>query len=231
MSGGGGMTGATVFRRADALLRDLPDADAPGARGAWASRLAILATFGALYGAAMGSYGEVVGERPLQMFYSAVKVPLMLTASFAISLPPFFVINSLAGLRGDFGRVVAALATTQAGLTVVLASLAPITTFAYACGLDHRRAVLLNGLAFAVASLGAQAVLRRSYRDLIAARPEHRAMLRAWLAVYVFVGIQMGWVLRPFIGDPGLPTQFFRKDSWTNAYVAVWNLIVGAITG
>ena len=27
-------------------------------------------------------------------------------------------------------------------------------------------------------------------------------MLRTWLVIYVFVGIQMGWVLRPFIGDP-----------------------------
>ena len=27
-------------------------------------------------------------------------------------------------------------------------------------------------------------------------------MLRTWIVIYVFVGIQMGWVPRPFIGDP-----------------------------
>ena len=27
-------------------------------------------------------------------------------------------------------------------------------------------------------------------------------MLRTWLVIYVFVGIQMGWVLRPFVGSP-----------------------------
>ena len=31
-------------------------------------------------------------------------------------------------------------------------------------------------------------------------------MLRAWLGVYAFVGIQMGWVLRPFVGQPDRPT-------------------------
>jgi hypothetical protein len=221
------MTTSPLLRRADALLRGLPE-PAATATAAWISRLAIVVVFGALYGATMGSYGE----RPLQAAYSALKLPLMLAATFAISLPPFFVANTLFGLRDDFPRVVGALATAQAGLTVILASLAPVTAFAYhACGLDHRPAVLLNGLMFALASLGAQVVLRRSYRELVAARPAHRVMLRAWLGVYVFVGIQMGWVLRPFIGAPGMATQFFREDSWTNAYVVVWNMVAAVLSG
>ncbi len=43
-------------------------------------------------------------------------------------------------------------------------------------------------------------------------------MLYTWIVIYVFVGIQMGWVLRPFIGDPRTPVQFFREGSWSNAY-------------
>lgn len=221
------MTTPTLLHRADALLRGLPEPAPPGAT-AWRSRLAILAAFGALYGATMGSFGE----RPLQAAFSALKLPLMLAATFAISLPPFFVVNTLFGLRDDFRRVVGALAAAQAGLAVILASLAPLTAFAYhACGLGHRPAILLNGLMFALASLGAQVVLRRSYRELIEARPAHRTMLRAWLGVYVFVGIQMGWVLRPFVGSPGLPTRFFREDSWTNAYVAVWEILASVLAG
>jgi hypothetical protein len=221
------MTTPTLLRRADALLRDLPEPASPGAT-AWRSRLAILAMFGAVYGATMGSYGE----RPLQATYSALKLPLMLAATFAISLPPFFVVNTLFGLRDDFRRVVGALASAQAGLAVVLAALAPLTAFAYhACGLGHRPAILVNGAMFALASLGAQVILRRSYRGLIAVNPAHRTMLRAWLGVYVFVGIQMGWVLRPFVGAPGLPTRFFREDSWTNAYVAVWDIVASVLAG
>jgi len=45
------------------------------------------------------------------------------------------------------------------------------------------------------------------------------------------VGVQMGWVLRPFIGDPNQSIQFFREDSWTNAYVAVAEIIMGAFSG
>jgi len=33
----------------------------------------------------------------------------------------------------------------------------------------------------------------------------------------------MGWVLRPFIGDPAKPTAYFREGAWGNAYIEVWD--------
>jgi len=185
----------------------------------------VVAAFGMFYGAVMGSYGGLDADRPWQMLYSGLKVPLLLSAAFLLSLPTFFVLNTLLGLRADFPRVVRALVSTQAGLTVVLASLAPITAFAYVSGIGYHPAILFNALMFGTASFTAQGLLRREYRDLVAHNPAHRAMLRAWLVVYVFVGIQMGWVLRPFIGDPGRPVQFFREDSWSNAYLAVLDIV------
>ena len=83
-----------------------------------------------------------------------------------------------------------------------------------------------TGLVFAVASFSAQCLLRREYRPLIARQPSHRGMLRTWIVIYVFVGIQMGWVLRPFVGSPTARVEFFREDSWSNAYVAVAEMIL-----
>jgi hypothetical protein len=176
---------------------------------------------GMAYGAVMGSYGG----RGLQSVYSALKVPLLLMVTAGIGMPSFFVLNTLLGLRDDLPRAVRSLIGAQAGLTVILVSLAPITAFWYASVANYRSAILFNGVMFAVASLGAQFLLRRSYQPLIAQNRRHRLMLRAWLVVYVFVGIQMGWVLRPFIGDPENPVQFFRADAWDNAYVLVVTMI------
>ena len=169
------------------------------------------------------SWGRtVVG---LQSVYSALKVPLLLIVTAGIGMPSFFVLSTLLGLRDDFPRAVRSLIGAQAGLTVILVSLAPITAFWYASVANYRSAILFNGAMFAVASLGAQFLLRRSYQPLIAQNRRHRVMLRAWLVVYIFVGIQMGWVLRPFIGDPETPVQFFRADAWDNANVMVANMI------
>ena len=91
--------------------------------------------------------------------------------------------------------------------------------------MPYSQAVLFNAAMFGLASLAGQLVLRRLYRPLIARNPRHRPLLYVWLAMYAFVGIQLGWVLRPFVGAPGSPVRFFRPGAWGNAYVEVWRLI------
>jgi len=51
-----------------------------------------------------------------------------------------------------------------------------------------------------------------------------------WLAVFCLVGAQMGWVLRPFVGSPELPFQFFRGRK-SNFFEAFINLIFSLFTG
>lgn len=43
-------------------------------------------------------------------------------------------------------------------------------------------------------------------------RPVARRVMFAWLAGNLFLGSQLCWVLRPFIGTPYLPVQFIRPD-------------------
>jgi len=195
------------------------------------SLILAIVVYGMFYGAVMGSYGGTSGVRFWQAVYSAVKVPLLMIATFILSLPSFFVINTLLGLRDDFGRVVRALISTQAGLTIILSALAPFTAFWYLSGSDYEPAILFNGIMFAVASFSAQWILRRQYAPLIRANLRHRLMLRTWIVIYVFVGIQMAWVLRPFIGHPHAPVQFFREGSWSNAYVFVFQMIWDVLNG
>src|SRR5689334_18732195 len=128
------------------------------------------------------------------MLYSGIKVPLLLLVTLGISLPSFFVLNTLLGTRADFARVLRALIASQAGLTVVLAALAPLTAVWYLSAAKYQLAILFNALLFGIASISAQFMLRRAYRGLIARNPKHRRLLRIWLILFAFVGIQMGWV-------------------------------------
>jgi hypothetical protein len=170
---------------------------------------------GVVYGSIMGTSGG----RPLQVVYSAVKVPVLLVVAFGLGLPSYFVLHNLLGVRDDFARVLRSLVLAQAVLTVVLAALAPLVVLFYASVEDHEARILFNALVFAGASFASQLVLRREYRPLIAKDRVHRKLLRMWLLTYAFVGVQLAWVMRPFVGDPGRPTQFFRDDAWSNAYV------------
>ncbi|HQY88384.1 MAG TPA: hypothetical protein PK402_06980 [Tepidisphaeraceae bacterium] len=181
--------------------------------------------FGMLYGLAMGSYG-LGHDRILQPLISASKVPLLLMVTFILSLPSFFVINTLIGLRDDFRIATRALVQTQLAFTVILVSLAPLTLVWYASDPTYPAAVVFNGVMFFIASISAQVVLIRLYRPLIAKDRRHRAMMFLWAIIYSFVAIQMAWVLRPFIGSPGSAVRFFREGAWGNAYVEVVRLVI-----
>jgi len=200
-------------------------------RRTFALLLAMLVMFGCFYGALMGTYAGITGDRFLQVIYSAAKLPLLLLVTFTVALPSFFVLNTLLGVRADFPIVLRALLTTQAGLTIILASFAPLTLFWYAAVENYQAAILFNTLMFGVSSISAQFLLLRHYRPLIARRPVHLKLFRIWLILYAFVGIQMGWVLRPFVGDPSKPVQFFREGAWGNAYVELVRIVMRLIHG
>lgn len=190
------------------------------------SLVATTCLFGVTYGAVMGSYAGFAPDRWQQILYSAVKVPLLILVSFALSVPSFYVFCAILGLSREFPAALRGLAATQSGMAIILASLAPLTVLWYVSVPDYNSAITFNGLMFAAASFSAQILLRRHYAPLIAANPRHRWMLGVWLVVYVFIAIQLAWVLRPFIGDPTQPPQFFRREVLSdNAYVVVLRLI------
>jgi hypothetical protein len=222
----------TVFLTIDDTLR--ANSRAIG-RGDTLPRVAglclIIFFFGIIYGAVMGSFGGVGGDRFLQLAISGIKVPLLLMITFVLSLPSFFVINTLLGLRADFAFVIRAVMTTQAGLTIILASLAPFTALWYVSTSNYSASVLFNMLMFATASIASQKILRRLYRPLTAKNPRHLLSIKIWLFTYSFIAVQMAWVLRPFIGSPTMTPQFFRQEAWSNAYIALARIIVNLFAG
>jgi hypothetical protein len=220
-----------LLRQAEQVLRGPQAAQIPGQTWSGIATLAGLTVAGGfLYGGVMGSFGGVSGDRIGQVLISGLKVPFLLLTTFSISVPSFFVLNTLLGVREDFPAVMRVLLAGQAGLTIILTALAPYTLLWYASSADYQLAVLFNTLMFALASFVAQWMLRGWYRPLVARTPRHRWLLRAWFLLYAFVGIQMAWILRPFVGWPGSPVEFFRAESWGNAYVVVGRMVWDAAT-
>jgi len=52
-----------------------------------------------------------------------------------------------------------------------------------------------------------------------------KAVFRCWVIVFGLVGAQMGWVLRPFIGNPDVPFTWFRVRE-SSFFEAVWNALM-----
>ncbi len=59
-----------------------------------------------------------------------------------------------------------------------------------------------------VAPLPAHGALDRMEGHVLG--PHVKTVFRIWIIVFGMVGAQMGWILRPFVGDPNLPFRLFR---------------------
>jgi len=216
----------TFLRGVDDLLRGHGRFGPDAPMGGRLSLLfAMVVLFGLVYGAVMGSFSATTPARWLLVLYAALKVPMLLLVTFFVCLPSFFVVNTVSGLRDDWSRALDAVVATQACLTLILASLAPLVLLAYVSNITYEGALVLNGFMFAAAAATAQVVTVRTYRPLIARDGRHRVMLGVWLTLYVFVGIQLAWMLRPFVGSPVAAPAFFREGAWGNAYVVVVRLV------
>lgn len=185
-----------------------------------------IAVAGALDGAAIGSFACDSLDRARLMLFAGIKLPFLLLASAALCLPGFFAINAVAGLSHVFTRTLRAIVAGQAALAVALGSLSPLVLFAYLSGVAHASALLLNALAFACASACGHVVMHRYYRVLILEDSRHRSMLAVWVLLYALVGIQLGWLLRPFVGDPHAPVTLFRQEPVSNAYLVLVQLVL-----
>jgi hypothetical protein len=212
------------LQRADRLLRGTSLATG------WRLSFAYSIVFGLVYGGAMGCYSGLSEERWLQIVYSALKVPLLLLVTFGFALPPFFVLNTLLGVRDDFKAALKAILEMQAGVALILASLAPFTFGLYVSEVKYEFVILFNFALFAVAALSAQIILYRRYRVLIAQRDIHQKLMWAWLACYGFICAQLAWTLRPFVGAPNEPVRFFRENLGGNVYEVLGQMIVRLLT-
>jgi hypothetical protein len=57
-----------------------------------------------------------------------------------------------------------------------------------------------------------------------------KVVFRCWILLFGLVGAQMGWVLRPFIGNPALPFTWFRPRT-SNIFQAVLNALANLFQG
>lgn len=199
------------------------------ASGRWWLYPLIVVIAGPVYGAVLGSWGAGGPGRLALIPYAAIKAPLLVIGTTMVCLPGYFVLSTVLGLRADFPKALGAIGAGQAGLALALASLAPLTRVAYVSGIGHAQALLFAAGMFLLATSAGTAVMMRRYRPLFARSRKHVLMLGFWVMSYVFVGIQMGWMLRPFVGSPGVPVTFVRQEPWTNAYVALTKIVAQSV--
>ncbi len=180
----------------------------------------------AIYGLSMGlSRGYVPAA------VSGLKLPFLYLFTLAVCFPPFYVLNALAGPRLTRRCCLRLLLIATSANAIALASYAPVsyfftlTTTTTALS-GYRFVVLMHVVVFAFAGMVSIAVIVVVFRATGAAlgRAIRPSFLLTCALIYAFVGTQMSWVLRPWIGSWAVEYQPLRKLE--GSFIeAVWRLI------
>ena len=185
-----------------------------------------------LYGAVMGSTHSV-----WQALSSALKLPLLFLATLVICAPTLYFFNLIFGSSQSLTQSVALMLTAITVTAVVLLSFAPIVLFFLLTSSQYQFFKLLNVGVFAVAGVVGVVFLAQGMRLVSTGQREgSRArsnVVRLWILVYAFVGSQVAWTLRPFVGAPSMRFELFRQlggNFYANIFASIGE-ILGFFTG
>ena len=220
------MSPAQSARSLDAVLRGEADPLAPdGLRpGPLARATVVLA---ALSGACVGVYGATRPDGPEWRLVVAamVKVPLLILLTVLVTFPSLYVFGSLLGGRLRAGALVRLVAAACAVLSAVAAGFGPVVAFFSVSTTSYPFVLLLNVAVFALGGLFAAGYVRRAVARSAPDDTTGRRVVLAWLVLFGLVGSQMGYVLRPFVGAPGVEFAWLRPRGGSFAQ-AIVNAVV-----
>jgi hypothetical protein len=200
-----------------------------------AFHVTIIVAGAGLYGAAMGWWRD-----PLQALFVAIKFPLVILLTTLGNALLNAMLAPLLGLNITFRQSLLAVLMSFAITAAILGAFSPLVAFmvwnaplmtpdvkstaAYALiKLTHVLVIAFAGIAGNVRLFQLLAQLGGSGRVA-------RRVLIAWLAVNLFLGSQLTWIARPFIGSPQLPVAFLREGAlrgnfYENVFVTLTGLI------
>ena len=179
---------------------------------------------------------------PRQALYVAIKLPLILLLTAGGNALLNAMLAPLLGLNIRFRQSFLAIFTSFAIASAILGSFSPLVGFLIwnappmstdwsISGWTYSLIMLTHVAVIAFAGVVANVRLLQLLRELGGSARVARRVLFAWLIGNLFLGSQLSWIFRPFIGSPTLPLQFFRDhplagnfyEAVFHSFLRVWN--------
>jgi hypothetical protein len=174
--------------------------------------------FGAgFYGAAMGWW-----RAPQQALFVGLKFPLIIVLTTFGNALINGMLAPLLGLNIPFRQSFSAVVMSFAVTSAILGAFAPLTAYMVWCSppmsgqvtdFNYAGIKLVHVAVIMFAGLTGNARLWQLLVRLAHDRAVAGRVLFAWLVGNLFLGSQLSWILRPFIGSPQLPVEFLRDNA------------------
>ena len=167
------------------------------------------------YGAAMGWWRD-----PQQALFTAIKFPLIILLTTIGNALINAMFAPLLGLNIPFRQSFSAILMSFTIAAAILGAFSPLLGFMIwnappispqtVSGATYNIIKLINVAIIAFAGMTGNVRLFQLLAWLGGSKAVAFRVLFAWLIGNLFLGSQLSWILRPFIGSPNLPVEFFR---------------------
>lgn len=155
----------------------------------------------------------------LQGISSLLKLPILFYLATAICLPTFYLFGTTFGMKlslKQFFTIILGMLTTSSTFAV---SLLPISIFFWSIAPTEEAFLkLLNILLLGVAAIFGVKLLIIAIKQTT--KTLKKGLLSLWIILYVLIGTQLSWSLRPFFGTLGEEFVVFRPTAG-NFYIDV----------
>ena len=180
---------------------------------------------------ACGLYGAVLAgwRSPVLSAYVAIKLPILFLGTTAVVAVFNWMTASILGSGLSFKSTVF---TVFASMTIgcwIMISLVPVALFFLLSGVSyagthdelryaHNSILMTHIVILALSGVGGNLTLLQGLRRIVRPQCPAGGLFFAWLLAFAFVGCQMSWILRPFVGSPFYPVAFMRSDCFARNF-------------
>lgn len=183
------------------------------------NQVIVICLFGFIYGLVMGSY-----QGWEQSLAAGIKLMLLFVATVLICFPSFYIIQLVLGSKMSFNQMIIIILSGFVLSATITLSFAPIIVFFLITGSNYHFLQLLHVAIFIFSGFFGMKLMIDALKYACEKKNIYPqigvTVLKVWIVILAFVGIQLSWNLRPFLGDKEEKFQLFRQYEG-NFYTAV----------
>ncbi len=147
-----------------------------------------------LFGATVGSWHG--GMQPL---FASGKIAVVTLATLVLSAPAFYAVTAIFHRPWSVRSVLSLMLVAGTRFALVLLAATPALWLAINLGASYDLSKLAAALAYALAGLAALTLLLQGLGD----GPGKGQTVALFIGIFLLVGAQTSWMLRPYLGTPG----------------------------
>jgi hypothetical protein len=188
------------------------------------AQVLLIALFCFSYGLVMGSYNSVQ-----QALLTGMKIWLLMFMTMIICFPSFYIVQLILGSKMAIKQLLILLLSGFVVISTVMVAFAPIVLFFQLSGGNYQFLQLLHVFVFLFSGFYGMKIvleaLNRVFEENQVYPKIGLTVFKIWVVIFAFVGMQLSWNLRPFIGSKDLPFELFRTETRGNFYTTVFGAV------